>query len=125
MLIAPKRQRVQLRQVSRSVTALGDITSSWSNYGSPIWASIEPLRGQELYAAQQVQAEVTHKVRIRYSTDVSSVGPTNQVVYGLRTFEVLAALNILERNKELELLCKERIGDSTRAVTNGFDGGFS
>lgn len=134
MLIGIKRQRVQLRQPSRTVTALGDITSSWSNYGSPIWASIEPLRGEELYAAQQVQAEVTHKIRLRYSTDVANLNPKDQVIYGLRTFEILAVLNLLERNRELELLCKERVGTtleggeqagSTRGFAAGFDGGFA
>ncbi|TGE33172.1 phage head closure protein [Desulfosporosinus sp. Sb-LF] len=33
---------------------------------SGIWASIEPLSGREYYAAQQVNAEITHRIKIRY-----------------------------------------------------------
>jgi SPP1 family predicted phage head-tail adaptor len=65
---------------------------------------VEPLQGRELWTAKQVVAEVTHRIRFRH---LSGVVPTQRVVFGSRTFEILSVINPEERNRELELLCKE------------------
>lgn len=70
------------------------------------WASVQPLRGTELWRAQQVQPEVTHRVRIRHRNGLTRA---QQVVHANRTFDVLTVLNRDERNIELELLCRESI----------------
>lgn len=69
-----------------------------------IRASIEPLSGRELYAAQQFNSEVTHSVVIRYRAGVND---RQRVKFGARYFTVHYVRNIEERNREIELLCSE------------------
>ncbi len=69
-------------------------------------AAIGPLEGRELYAAQQINATATHRIRVRY---LSGVKPTQRVLFGLRTFEILSAMNVEERNRQWSLLCAEVI----------------
>jgi SPP1 family predicted phage head-tail adaptor len=72
-----------------------------------VWASIEPLSGRELLQAQQVQAEVTHRVRMRYLHGVTS---KMTGLFGTREFQFLAPpINKDERNRELEIMCKELV----------------
>lgn len=74
-----------------------------------IRASITPLAGRELYAAQEFNSEVTHSVRIRYRAGVSSL---QRVRFGVRLFTIHYVRNIEERNKELELLCSEGLANA-------------
>jgi len=67
--------------------------------------SIEPLSGRELEVARQVNAEITHKVEMRYLANLS---PRLRFLFGSRVFEILSILNIEEKKKQLTLLCVER-----------------
>lgn len=69
-----------------------------------VWASIEPLTGRELLAAQQIHAEVTFTLLIRYRPDVRG---NMRVRYGPRVFEILVPLHDEQRHTRTELLCKE------------------
>ncbi len=87
--------------------AAGHRIANWTEIsGGAVWASVEPLTGRELYMAMQVQAQVTHKIKIRY---VSGVTPKMRVVYGSRNFNIESVLNIEERNIEMHLMCKENV----------------
>lgn len=68
--------------------------------------AIEPLVGRELLAAQQIQADVTHRISMRY---LAGVKPKWYGVYQGRTFNFLSVRNFEERNIELEILAKEEI----------------
>lgn len=67
-------------------------------------ASIEPLDGRELFEAQQMSANISHRIRLRYRAGVK---PTQQVLFGARVFEISSVINVEERNIELRLLCQE------------------
>lgn len=82
-------------------------------YGQPIetlatfatvWAEILPLRGVEMFTAQQFQSKVTAKIRIHY---LNGVSPTMRVLYGARTYQIESIINTTERNIELVLMCSE------------------
>lgn len=75
------------------------------NEVAQVWASIRPLSGRELWQAQQVQADVTHSVRLRYR---SGVDATMELDLQGRRLRIVAVLNIEERNRTLELLCQEQ-----------------
>lgn len=92
----------------------------WVEYAI-CFADVRPLRGQELFNAQQVQAQVTHsieteyvygvkpKMRIRVERDelVNINEPEHDDNFCL--FEITAAINVNEANRSLELLCIEKI----------------
>lgn len=69
-----------------------------------VWARIVPLAGRELVKAQEVIAEVTHRIEIRHREDVT---PRMQAVARGRTFGIEAVLNVEERGREMHLLCVE------------------
>lgn len=103
MQVGKLRHRVQLQQLARNQDSFGEAVPSYATY-STVWASVEPLQGRELEHAQQISAEVSHRVTIRYNKNVTS---EHRVVYGERTLEIEAVINPEERNEMLILMCKE------------------
>lgn len=69
------------------------------------WASIRLLQGRELDKAQQVIAEVTHKIVIPYQDGLES---EMLVHFNNRQFVIQAIEDPDERKFELHLLCVER-----------------
>ena len=98
------RHRVEIQRAS---------SAPQDSYGQPIpvlatiatvWAAIRPLTARELLAAQQVQAEVSHKITIRY-TDIKH---TDKMKFGTRLFSVVGIRNLDERKEELEITALEK-----------------
>jgi SPP1 family predicted phage head-tail adaptor len=70
------------------------------------WAAIEPLSAKERFVAGAADAEVTHRIRIRYRADVG-FSAKMRVKYGARIFRVEGIRDPLEAHRELELLAVE------------------
>jgi len=97
------RHKVTLKTGGESQDEYGEVTYTWSTQAT-LWASIEPLRGRELLHAQEVNAELSHRVRCRYN---SNVDVADRIAFGTRTLEIVSVINPRERGAELELFCKE------------------
>ena len=70
------------------------------------FAEIIPLRGKELVDAQQVHAEITHKIKISWQADIRA---EHRLRWESRNFYPLAPpINKKEKNRWLELMCVER-----------------
>ena len=78
-----------------ALSAKGDQTVSYPS-GVQMFASIEPLTGRELNYAQQMRADVTHKITMRYLTGVSH---RYRITWNSRTFELGPPLTPEERNE--------------------------
>lgn len=103
------RHRIEIQAPGTTQNDYGEILPAWSHFAS-VWAAIEPISGREYFAAQQMQAEVSHRIRIRY---ISGVVPTMRILHGLRVFSIESVQNRDERDRELVLLCAERNPDPT------------
>jgi SPP1 family predicted phage head-tail adaptor len=97
----------------RSRVALQTATETQDDYGAPVpswattatvWGEVVDLSGREYFAAQQVNAEVSTRIRIRY---LAGVVPKMRAVANGRTFDILAVLDPDGRKRELHLMCKE------------------
>ncbi|HDZ39249.1 MAG TPA: head-tail adaptor protein [Marinobacter sp.] len=97
------RHRVEV-QASSEANSRGNTTKTWTTEVT-IWAGIEPLSGRELIEAQEVVADATHRVKIRYLADVT---PKKRFLFGTRELYIESVQNIDERNRELVLTCVER-----------------
>jgi SPP1 family predicted phage head-tail adaptor len=97
--------RIELHSASETSDDYGDVLESWSSYAT-VWARVMPLQGRELLLAQQVNAELTHQVEIRYNSTVTT---THRVILGSRTLEIVSIINEDERNKNMIMLCKELV----------------
>lgn len=100
------RHRLTLETPNTTADSFGEETEAPYTTLATVWGSIEPLSGNERLRMQQVQAEVTHRVRIRYR---SGVTPELRVKFGTRYFNILSVTNWEERNRELEIMCKELV----------------
>lgn len=96
-----------MQEYSSSRDSYGAEAEAWSDTAK-VWASIEPLRSKEYFAAQQINAEVNTKIMLRYRTGIK---PDTRVLFQNRVFEILAVINKDERNIELVLMCKEVLDD--------------
>ena len=103
MIAGQLRHRVTVQSVGSTVDDYGDLSNSWSTDAS-VWASIEPASGSEQDIAGELSGVVTHKIKIRYRSGVTS---NSRLVFDSRTFEIESVRNWQERNVYLELLCKE------------------
>ena len=99
------RHRVKIQHYTESQNAFGEATKAWTDYAT-VWAAVEPVRGREFWESQQVNAEITTKITMRY---LAGVKPKMRVLYGTRIFEIDSAINVDERNRELQLLVMENI----------------
>lgn len=77
-----------------------------------VYASIDPLSGNELLRAEQFEASLTHRIRTRY---VAGVHPSYRVLYvdeyadSTRVFDIKQVIDPEERHRELELMCEELV----------------
>lgn len=83
----------------------GESTGEFVAVIPQIWAAIEPLRGQEFFAAMRENAEVTTRIRIRYREGIE-----RKMIFRHKSvdFEILYMINPEYANEELQLMCKER-----------------
>lgn len=101
-----RRHRVALEEPTVAIVS-GESSTTWTNRGDR-WASVEPLAGRELWRARQVQADVTHRIRLPWESTLSLTTQW-RVRWGTRIFQLLAVLRPAERRVEWELLAKEAV----------------
>ncbi len=106
MKIGRLRKRVELRHRVLTQDSYGEKIATWPTAFATVWGSVRPIQGSELENAQQISAEVTHKIRIRHH---AALIPTDQIVYATRAFDIVHILNFQERGIYDDVLCKEII----------------
>jgi SPP1 family predicted phage head-tail adaptor len=99
------RHPVTIQEAVESTNGVGETVETWTTLDE-VWASIEPISGREFQAVQQIAAETTHKVTIRY---LAGVTPKHRVLFGSRVFDILAVRNVEEVGRITDLLCRERV----------------
>jgi SPP1 family predicted phage head-tail adaptor len=59
------RRRIEIQEATETRDSHGGVIRSWSTVDTR-WGSVEPLRGRELFEAQQVAPRVSVRVRMRH-----------------------------------------------------------
>ncbi len=98
------RHRVNIQVATEVKGSYGSATKAWSNAWSGVPASIEPLSGREFFSADEITAESTHKIVMRYRVGVTKL---HRILFGTRIFNITSVININERGKELVILATE------------------
>lgn len=89
----------------------GSLEEEWDPAGA-VWAEIVPLRGREYWAAQEVAADVTHRVRCRFDGELTAKhrflvpGPNGHRVFNIAT----PPRDVGERHRTYEMMCTEVVG---------------
>ena len=100
------RHYVEIHALTIIEDDIGNQTEEWAKVAE-VWAAVEPVSGKEYWAAAAAQAEATIKVTMR--APGVEVGPSNRIIFDGRTLEVESVINVEERNRELQLMCKEKV----------------
>lgn len=104
------RHRVTLQEFvigSPAVNAIGEPAGAWAEWAT-VYAAVEPMAGRELLAAQQISAETTGRIRIRYREGVTE---EMRVVFGSLIYDITGILDPEERHIELVLYTKQGVND--------------
>ena len=95
--------KIMRRTVATDATYGGDSTVTWVKL-EDVRAEIVPLSGTELIEARQVHGKVTHRLRIRYHSEITN---EHRIQFGTRNFDIISVLNEEERRRFMTLLCVE------------------
>ncbi len=98
------RHRVTIEMPVRVLTEGGAAQETWLPLDT-VFAELVPRDGRERIRADQVDAEITHIVRMRYRNDLHA---DMRLAMSDRTFDVHAVINEGEESRWLRLLCVER-----------------
>lgn len=104
-LAARLRHRVTIQQPQETADGLGGVSISWQDVAE-VWAQIVPLNGGESMFAFQQQAQVSHRITIRYRADVDA---SMRIVFEGRAFNIRSVVNVQEAKVMLELLAQEGV----------------
>lgn len=96
------REEIVIQEKSVVRDAFGGETVSWVTFAS-VRAEVQPIAGREYVAMRQAQAEISIRFRLRY---VAGVTPAMRVSWNGGTYDIVEAINVNARNRELELLCR-------------------
>ena len=83
----------------------GTNEESWTTYAA-VDASIEPIRGREWWEAQHENAEVTHRIKCRYTRGIT---PNMRIKYGNTFFDIQSVIDPSMRNISLEIMATQRV----------------
>lgn len=97
------RHRIAFQSKTRSKGTRGGPSESWATIIT-LWGAIMPLKGDEIINADMRNSEITHKIKIRYTSSVDAKG---RALFGSRIFQLYEVLNIDERNREMQIGAKE------------------
>jgi len=107
------RHKVKVQSAASSTSAFGSDPSS-ETYTTVVTtrARISPLNGSELFRGQQLFADVTTEIGLRYETALASLSPKYRIVDANSTgtvYDIGAVINPDERNREFTVLARERV----------------
>lgn len=71
MKIGELRHRITFEKPVKVDDGYHGFTITWHPV-CVVWASVEALGGREYFYAHQIKAEVTHRVKIRYNSKIST-----------------------------------------------------
>ena len=99
------RHRVTIQTANSTSDGMGGWATSWTN-SKTVNAAIWPLSGKERLVASQVDSDVTYRVRIRYTENIT---PANRLRLGDTTtyYDIKQVINPDLRNVYLEMMCRE------------------
>lgn len=107
MGIGTMRKRLVIQDPQRTTDAIGGGSTTWSNVKT-VWGEVKPASGREVYHGQQLEMRVTHKIKIRYRSDVS-LSPKMRILLGSRVFNIRLIINEDERGDYWKILAEEGV----------------
>lgn len=100
------RHEITLQQLATTDDGGGGVESEdWTDFVT-VYAHVEPLSGRELFQAQQVNDQLSHRITMRYYPGVKS---TMRVKFGARILLIESVIDVDEHHREIQLMCLEAV----------------
>lgn len=96
------RERLTVQSPHERQNPFGEASLEWQDEGE-VWASVQGLSSREMLMAQQSDAIITHKVRMRFFPGITH---KHRLVWRGRTLEI-ASLTERETRTVHEILARE------------------
>jgi SPP1 family predicted phage head-tail adaptor len=106
MNIGSLNKRITIQSETKTADGMGGWIVVMADVAT-IWAAIWPLSANETVAASANTMMITHRIRIRYRSDIKA---SYRIKFGARYFAIISIINPNEKNQMLDLLCKEASG---------------
>lgn len=97
------RHKITVERESIIKDSVGGFSSTWATHIEP-FAKVVPISGRERYQAMKLEANVTHKIYIRYTGDIK---PTDKIIFNGEEMQIRAILNLEYKDVWLELSCDQ------------------
>lgn len=97
------RHRIDFLHRVKGRDEYGEPIEEWKPFKEGIWASMEPLLGNEFFAAYTTDSKVEVKFNMRY---VPGITNDMRIKHGNDIYEILSAVNVKGLNRELLCYCR-------------------
>jgi SPP1 family predicted phage head-tail adaptor len=98
------RHKIDFLQRVTGQDDYGEPVDTWTNYKTGIWASYEPLLGNEFFTAHTTDNKVEAKFNMRYVEGVTS---KMRLRFNNKDYEIIGEpINVKGLNRELLCYCK-------------------
>lgn len=101
------RHQVTIQEKSEIQDSTGQPIETWGTVGQ-WWTTVEPLRGQELFRAQQVNAETTTRITGNYRSDLTA---DMRITYRGVNYNIQSIIDPELRHATLEIYAKSGVND--------------
>lgn len=97
------RHKIDFLQKVKGYDDYGEPIDNWGPFKEGIWASKDPLLGNEYFTALTVDSKVEVKFNMRY---IDGITNEMRIRHGEKIYEILSAINVKGLNRELLCYCK-------------------
>lgn len=97
------RNTIVVERAVKTPDGGGGADNTWQTVAT-IRAYIKPISGGERFQAMRLEADTTHRIFIRYRSDLLT---SDRINYNGRLFQIRALINLEERNQWFEIYADE------------------
>ena len=97
------RHKIDFLKQVKGYDDYGEPVDEWTPFKSGVWASKDPLLGNEYFTALTVDSKVEVKFNMHYFEGVTNEMRIRQ---GEEVYEILSSVNVSSLNRELLCYCK-------------------
>jgi SPP1 family predicted phage head-tail adaptor len=94
-------RRIVIQRATYGRDAVNAKTATWNTLAT-IWASYSAVSDGEKFASGQINANISARFVIRYSTGVADVNPKDRLQFDGKTYDIIAAKET-ERRRWIEI----------------------
>ncbi len=99
------RHRIKIQRQTYTPDNAGGGVNTWADYAE-VRAFVKPQSGNEKLYSMRLEAEVTHRIFIRYRDDLTT---TDRINFNGRLMQIRALINLEEANRFIEIYADEGV----------------